>query len=242
MGILRVYKHNYDLLTNVTDRLNRDHAINVIVADYALREQLQHEETLNHRAIASQKSTATDYDKTQRSETIERLEQTKRQRAEKERALYRAVSMLPLAERDAYDAVRRDPAWFMGEYLVEDCSNQGGCCSRQCGCCAKRHLSKAQKGIGHCTSECWCCISFRGFDLTENDKREIRDDMGKSTSAEGGQIHVFAQPGRFFFSVSSENGYLVFLPSKMQEKESSDSKWEIRKKGTFWKEVKVMSA
>lgn len=164
-------------LTNGRGYLERDHAIDVIVADYALREQVQREETLNHRARASQKLTASDNDKTQHRKTIERLEQTKRECFLKERALYQVVSMLSPPNKSAYDTVRHDTTWFMGEDLVEDCSDQGGCCSRQCGCCAKRHLSKAQKGIGHCTSECWCCTSFRGFDLTEHDRMEIRSNM-----------------------------------------------------------------
>jgi hypothetical protein len=165
-------------LKNDFGYLDRLLATDLIIAEHALREQIQREEALNHRATALQKATAVDSDSyTQLEEVNEQLEVVKRQYPKKEQALYRAESMLSPAFRGLYDSVRHDAAWFMCERMVQDCSDRGGCCSRGCGCCGQRHLSARKKGIGHCTSECWCCISFRGFELPEKEKKEITKDM-----------------------------------------------------------------
>lgn len=168
-----------DYLKNDFGYLDRLIATDLIIAEHALREQTQREEALKHRVTALQKATAVDFDsyKTQLEEANEQLEEAKRQYPRKEQALYRAESMLPPIFRDVYDSIRHDAAWFMCEGMVQDCSDRGGCCSRGCGCCAQRHLSEKKKGIGHCTSECWCCISFRGFELPEQEKEEITNGI-----------------------------------------------------------------
>ncbi|KAJ5337144.1 uncharacterized protein N7506_005166 [Penicillium brevicompactum] len=168
---------NSNLITNDVDCIGSERAIELIVADYAMREHVQREETKNHRAIASRKAATIDCDQSWLREEDETLEQEKKQFRETERALYRALCLLGRGNQQKYHDLRSNPTWYMNEGLVQDCSEQGGCCSRQCGCCAKRHLTGLKKGVGHCTPECWCCTSFRGSDLSENEKKEIRDDM-----------------------------------------------------------------
>ncbi|CAI7637959.1 unnamed protein product [Penicillium bialowiezense] len=178
-----------DRLSNGRDSIDTARAVEVIIAEHALREHAQRTETMNIRAIASQKAAAVNHDPSQSTGDTEMLDDIKRQRLEKERALYRVVSLLPESERQFYDELRSDPAWFMNEGLYKDCSDQGGCCSRQCGCCAKRHL-EAGKGAGHCTPECWCCINDRGFDLSEYTKKEIREDMKLRLNKSGGHSSI----------------------------------------------------
>lgn len=68
------------------------------------------------------------------------------------------------------DHTRQKAIWYMRKDMVEDCSGQGGCCSRSCGCCSHRQLSEREKGRGHCTTECWCCTNWRGFEPPDEEK------------------------------------------------------------------------
>lgn len=177
--------HRVEEMTNGVHTIWCDSASKVMMADYAIREHVQREETKNKRAEASRKVAAVDCNQSPLSEEAlsrlkkedEMLERANKELREKERELYRVVSLMNQPNQDAYYTLRRDPLWFMNEGLIEDCANQGGCCSRQCGCCAERHLTGPKKGGGHCTPECWCCTIDRGCDLSEIEKKEIRDNM-----------------------------------------------------------------
>ncbi|CAG7968465.1 unnamed protein product [Penicillium salamii] len=155
---------NVNYLSNI---LNTNNAIDVIIAEHALREQVQREEASDIRTAACEKLMATEDQKTQSENVKSTLEQ----------ALYRAVSMLEPPIKLVYDALRREPNWFMRGPLIEYCIDSGGCCSRQCGCCAKRCFLGAHKGQGHCTSECWCCAEYRGCELSSQQKKDIRESM-----------------------------------------------------------------
>lgn len=161
----------------IVHRMDRSTMTDLLLAEQALREQTQREEALHHRSKALRKVIAITSDNTELQEVNKELEGAESQYRRKAHALYRAESMLPSSIKSLYDTVRRNATWFMREEMVQDCSDRGGCCSRQCGCCAQRHLSERQKGRGHCTSECWCCISFRGSDLPEEEKEEIRKGL-----------------------------------------------------------------
>ncbi|KAJ5333448.1 uncharacterized protein N7506_007231 [Penicillium brevicompactum] len=174
-----------------------------------MREHVQRMETINLWTAASQKAAAIDNDTSQFRKNSELLDHAKRQYPEKERAIYRAVSLLRQSDRHLYDKVRRDPTWFMNEGLIQDCSDQGGCCSRQCGCCAKRHLYGAEKGAGHCTPECWCCISDRGFVFSEETKKEIRDDMMLRLGVDGS----YRSASPYLLNMATWN----FLPPKAKK-------------------------
>lgn len=70
----------------------------------------------------------------------------------------------------AFQLWRSYPQWYLHRVLREDCAMRDGCCSRGCGCCAKRatedpYTSTRKLGIGHCTVDCACCASARGFCL-----------------------------------------------------------------------------
>jgi hypothetical protein len=138
---------------------------------------MQREEKLHLKAIALQKATDIESGGALLEATNKELGEARAQYPKAEYALYRVESMLPWDFKQDYDSLRRNTAWFMREEMVQDCSDQGGCCSRECGCCTRRHLSQRKKGRGHCTFECWCCISFRGFELPEKEKKEIREDF-----------------------------------------------------------------
>jgi hypothetical protein len=58
--------------------------------------------------------------------------------------------------------------------MTQDCSDQGGGCSRGCECCEQMISSYVKKGTGHFTPECWYYPSFRGYGLTEEEKKEIK--------------------------------------------------------------------
>ncbi|KAH8434855.1 uncharacterized protein LDX57_012486 [Aspergillus melleus] len=42
------------------------------------------------------------------------------------------------------------------------CKERGGCCAYDCECCSKPREGLDIKGVGHCTSACFCCEERRG--------------------------------------------------------------------------------
>jgi hypothetical protein len=197
-----IYRHDHQYLKYGKTVFKRSDITDLIRAELALRELSQLEETLLHRVIALQKATAIESDRTQLENIKQQLEKTQGCFPRSERALYGAETMLDPSLKKAYDSLRRDAKWFMREEMVQDCSDQGGCCSRGCGCCAQRHISKRKKGRGHCTMECWCCISFRGFELPVEEKVEIRNDFNNRIGLPGSSyfeklgIWLFRPPTR----------------------------------------------
>ncbi|CDM31728.1 unnamed protein product [Penicillium roqueforti FM164] len=121
-----------------TEYLFRFRAMDLFLAEHALLEVTQCEETLHHRVIALQKATAIESNRAQLEEANKQLEEAQAQYLEKEYALYQAEYALDMHAKDAYDSLRRDAKWFMREEMVQDCSDRGGCCSRECGCCEQR--------------------------------------------------------------------------------------------------------
>ncbi|KAJ5868557.1 hypothetical protein N7534_003110 [Penicillium rubens] len=178
-----------------SESVYRERITDVLLAEHALLELSQREEMLHHRATALDKTLAVESDRlqpektnsvestrTELEKTHQQLKEAQVECARKEYALYEATSMLTPYIKKLYDNLRRDPKWFMREELVQDCSDRGGCCSRECGCCAQRceeekNLLQRKKGRGHCTTECQCCIGFRGFEFPEEDKEKIRRDF-----------------------------------------------------------------
>lgn len=167
----------YGTIWKIIHPIHRSWVTDLFLAERALREQMQREETLQHRATALQKVAATSSERAELQKANEQLEEAEGQFSRKQRALYRAESMLSPGFKELYDNLRHDTTWFMSEGMIQDCSDQNGCCSRECGCCLRRRSSKGKRVSGHCTPECWCCTSFRGFDLPEEEKEEIRKDF-----------------------------------------------------------------
>ncbi|CAI7671877.1 unnamed protein product [Penicillium bialowiezense] len=106
----QMYGYGYQKLTNGAYYIGRDSAINVIMADYALREQVQREETMSYRLTASRKAAVIECDQPQADDS-EISKRSRKELSEKERALYEAVSLLDQRTKDAYDAQRCDPVW-----------------------------------------------------------------------------------------------------------------------------------
>lgn len=154
----------------------------VIVAEYALRELVQREAMIQQRIHSARKAKMIESDG--RQSDIDKwdaeLKEIRVKYSHQTRVLYEAESLVPSQplKRD-YDSLRRDPRWYMRKELVEDCTDQGGCCSRNCGCCAQRHSHSYQKGIGHCTVECSCCLGFRGFELSTKEKEDTRNGISR---------------------------------------------------------------
>lgn len=58
---------------------------------------------------------------------------------------------------------RRDPGWYLGEWLRDKCADNGGCCGRSCNCCEKpRGITGSPRRFGHCTPVCDCCDRHYG--------------------------------------------------------------------------------
>ncbi|KAJ5880585.1 uncharacterized protein N7473_011638 [Penicillium subrubescens] len=168
---------NRDLLYYRSDTVGPREIIELLLAEHALRELKQREEALKQRSIALQKAKAIESDSSELEDANAQLDETRKQIPRKEHDLYGAVSMLTSVLRKDYDSLRRNTKWFMRKEMVQDCSDRGGCCSRGCGCCSQRHLSKGTKGDGHCTTECWCCTAFRGFEISKEDKIDMVKDF-----------------------------------------------------------------
>ncbi|OJJ45574.1 hypothetical protein ASPZODRAFT_478774 [Penicilliopsis zonata CBS 506.65] len=70
---------------------------------------------------------------------------------------------------------RSHPRWYMHRVLRDDCAGRGGCCGRKCGCCSNRqNLSTRKFAAGHCTVYCFCCQQARGFQLSHEQRVELR--------------------------------------------------------------------
>ncbi|KAJ5930861.1 hypothetical protein N7466_006354 [Penicillium verhagenii] len=172
---------------------------NVLVTEYALRETLQREERLQYKVLALKKATAIELDSELQlayAEAKSQLNETRVQRYHKQQALYREEAGINSWVRSQYDWLRTKEDWYMREEMVRECAETGGCCSRDCGCCARRAQSKPQKGRGHCTTECWCCSGQRGFELSDEDKKQAQQDY--KDMLEKGQCFLELQVNCFF--------------------------------------------
>lgn len=157
----------------------RNTVADLIATEHALRQLTQREERLQYKIAALKKlpPASTGSDEAEFEEVFKQLQDTQFQYPRQEYALYQAISSLPESFKSSYHGLRLDTTWYMREGLVQDCKDQGGCCSRQCGCCAQTHLSKRNKGQGHCTLECRCYIESRGFEFSNEEKEESREHL-----------------------------------------------------------------
>jgi hypothetical protein len=167
-----------EVLSYGSQWIKPEEVIDILLSEHVLRELKQREEALNYRIVAFQKAKEIQSeDDSELENANKQLKETRSKVPMKEHALYRAVSMLDSYFKGVHDNLRRDSQWFMRNDMVQDCADRGGCCSRACGCCSQRHQCHGGKGIGHCTTECWCCTIFRGFELSEDEKAEVRNDL-----------------------------------------------------------------
>lgn len=154
--------------------------VDILLAEYCLREIVQREQLLNSKIVLAERNGYKE------AGCHDELIQLLRQYSKAEYDLYIAESRLPIGPvHESYHTLRQNPVWFLRPELVEDCKARGGCCGRACGCCQTRHERTARpKGFGHCTPSCECCISERGFEYSpeelksfaENFKNQLRDD------------------------------------------------------------------
>lgn len=154
--------------------------VDIIIAEYLLREIAQQEQSLNSKVRVLRKI-ATDEDKDKEAQYNEELTSLLRQYGQAEYKLYLAETMLPIGPiKQSYDTLRENTTWYLRKELVDDCVKRGGCCSRSCGCCQIRHeVTGRNKGIGHCAPTCECCSSERGFEYTAEEREGFVDDFKK---------------------------------------------------------------
>ena len=156
----------------------RETFIPVLENEYALRELVQRIKFLREKIQALEK--IADLDQTQLAQLNAELEQAQKNRAQTAYQLYRAESLLGDILKKKYDSLRQDPSWYMRQDLIQDCKDRGGCCNRACGCCSQRCLtSKETKGVGHCTWDCRCCVYYRGFEISAEEKERARVEFGE---------------------------------------------------------------
>lgn len=158
----------------------------VLQLDYEIRLLAQREEGLNHQARAWKKTidAGDDVEQLLVKDFDSAIRSTRAERIKKEHMMFRLVYELDSWVTAHYDSLRRDRLWYMRKEMVYECAGRGGCCSRGCGCCARRALPENMKTRGHCTTECWCCRSFRDLSLTEEDQRSIVLDLDQLMSSE----------------------------------------------------------
>jgi hypothetical protein len=137
----------------------------LISYEYGLRATVQREISLNEELTEKRRSL---------TEIEKELQDLKKQYWFFMQERCQAKSALPTGPLTrAIDLWRSHPRWYMHQFLVQSCAERGGCCGRDCGCCVNRPIPQSRKlGVGHCTTECGCCAEYRGFDLTEDDKRK----------------------------------------------------------------------
>lgn len=151
--------------------------VDIMMAEYHLREIVQREQCLKNKARALEK--IANKHEARYEEELARLLQ---EYSKAEWDLYLKELKLPVGfVKRSYDILRQNPTWYLREELVEDCARRGGCCGRNCGCC-KTHQSATRraKGIGHCTPSCGCCSNERGFEYTAYERQKMATDLRKA--------------------------------------------------------------
>ena len=143
---------------------HRQWAHRAVVLDIEARWIVQREAYLQEEARALSKSLMLSEDREQSSPELQECENE----LEQLNNLYWKYTRLNGAlEGDipsgpfsvAFRQHRKDPDWYLSEYLRADCVRRGGCCGRGCGCCEKDRGNKRQLWKrGHCTSACGCCV------------------------------------------------------------------------------------
>lgn len=94
-----------------------------------------------------------------------------------------------------FELWRSHPRWYMHSALVEDCAMKGGCCGRDCGCCVDRVVGPTRKlGVGHCTVECGCYRTDRGFELAPDEKKMFKDQFGFARGGDSYSTHEQRDP------------------------------------------------
>lgn len=216
-------------LTYNSRAYDRDIFLSVIHNEYALRELVQRMESLRQKIKALEKIADSDND-TQLAQLNTELTQTQKAHALQLHQHYLSeVKLSGGSFKEEYDSLRLDPSWYIRHELVQDCKDRGGCCSRACGCCAQRHLkSSGTKGIGHCTWDCYCCASHRGFEFSAQEKQNARKQLYNSLK-------------------SWDPGYLLkmtnaFFTQPEPKSKSKTSEWKLRRQSRhfcgrikFWK-------
>lgn len=163
-------------------KYDRDIFIDVILAEHSLRSTSQKIEALQNAIKHSEKVVSVEPDcghEKKLDEDNATLEKMRIEYATRKHQLYIAESMIPEHPlKKNYDALRRDPRWYLRAELTQDCISRGGCCSRGCGCCAQRHLALENTRVGHCTVECECCSTHRGCKLPlEETRKKAREEL-----------------------------------------------------------------
>ncbi|CDM34792.1 unnamed protein product [Penicillium roqueforti FM164] len=138
--------------------------VDIIIAEYRLREIVQQEKSLKRKVRVIEKIAADKYGDKAAQYYNQELTILLRQYSEAEYKLYLAEIMLPIGPSNG----------------LENCMKRGGCCSRDCGCCHDRHeRTERNKGIGHCTPTCDCCSRERGFNYTARERQGFVEDFKK---------------------------------------------------------------
>ena len=181
-GFRRTYHYEdkgYHLLGGCL--VHGDKLLEILRLDYQIRLLAQREESLNHKARAwkKNKDIGNDMEQSPVADFDSKIRSDQAQRIKNEYTMFRLISELPSKVTRHLDSLRRDRLWYMRTEMVTDCAGRGGCCSRGCGCCARRSLSDNIRTRGHCTVECWCCVSSRDSSLTEEDQTSIVLDLDR---------------------------------------------------------------
>jgi hypothetical protein len=66
-------------------------------------------------------------------------------------------------------------------------------------------MADRKKGLGHYTSECWCCSSFRGVDISEKEKEDNSADL-KTRLHEKPSPHLVNMVNWFFCPQATATG------------------------------------
>jgi hypothetical protein len=191
--------------------------VDLIIAEYRLREIIQLEQSLKTKVRALKKIAADD-DEDKETQYDEELTTRLRQYSLAEYHFYLAETMIPTGPiKRSYDTLRQNPTWYLREELVEDCVKRRGCCSRNCGCCQIRHeTTERSRGLGHCTPTCGCCSSERGIEHTAEERQGFVDDFKKRMYADNPACVI--QMAEAFFLPPLENKTLQNPQQNLQEK------------------------
>ncbi|OQE96523.1 hypothetical protein PENNAL_c0001G08597 [Penicillium nalgiovense] len=199
MGFLYLVHDDCKRLIYGFERIGRERIADVLLAEHALRELSQREETLHHRVMALQKTIAIESDRLQPDKTTpvestraelektnQQLKEFQLQYARKEYALYQATSMLTSTVRIEVDV-------------------------------AAGNVDAAHRD---------CCIGFRGFEFPEEDKEEIRRDFKARVELRGSGYFIkladwsFCPLKRQKPSNPKSQWYRIFGMGSTDEKES----------------------
>ena len=82
--------------------------------------------------------------------------------------LWRLEAKLPPGAMGEPMKHKKEPNWYLSDWLRRNCAGKGARYGRECGCCEKDRETERELGHGHCTSRYRRCIQSKECSAKDN--------------------------------------------------------------------------